>query len=108
MEDSRTPIAFRLRKKITGASVKSFFLCGAALAALSCASSMARAQTAFILQDGTAGLMQAITTNLTSRLSSAGYTVSNGTSLPALGSFKEVWDLEYNNTALTAPVSAAS
>jgi uncharacterized protein with beta-barrel porin domain len=87
--------------------MKSLLLSGVALAALTCVGSVARAQTAFILQDGTAGLMQAITTNLTSSLSTAGFTVSNGTSLPALASFKEVWDLEYNNTVLTAPNSAA-
>jgi uncharacterized protein with beta-barrel porin domain len=77
------------------------------LAALSGTGSFAAAQTAFILQDGT-GFEGAITTNLTSRLTNAGYGVTNGTSLPALNSFREVWDVEFNNTTPLTPGNQAA
>jgi len=78
------------------------------LAALSGTGSVAAAQTAFILQDGTPGNEANVVSNLTSRLTNAGFGVTNSMTLPALAGVKEVWDVEFNNTTpLTAPNRAS-
>jgi uncharacterized protein with beta-barrel porin domain len=86
--------------------MKSLLLCGVALAALTCASSAATAQTAFIYQ--LAG--ESVDTdevNLRNKLTTAGFTATIGTTLPSLGGFKEVWDLNFNNIVLTPSVQSA-
>jgi outer membrane autotransporter protein len=88
--------------------MKKFLLSGVALAALTCVSSVANAQNAFILQDGTFFDLNTVTVPLTTHLTSAGYTVTNGTSLPgSLAGYKEVWDVEFNNTLITPAVQSA-
>ncbi|HEY2230026.1 MAG TPA: hypothetical protein VGI22_20270 [Xanthobacteraceae bacterium] len=58
------------------------------------------------MQDGTAGTEADVVTNVTNKLTGAGFTVTNGTALPgSLNGFKEIWDLEFNNTT---PLSASN
>jgi hypothetical protein len=55
---------------------------------------------ALVVHDGTAGLEANVVSNLSSKLTSAGYTVSTNVGVPAgsLATYKQVWDVRFNNT----------
>lgn len=63
-------------------------------------SQAAPAQLALVVHDGTAGLETNVLANLTSKLGTAGYTVTPNVGVPAgsLASYKQVWDIRFNNT----------
>jgi hypothetical protein len=62
-------------------------------------------QPALVVWDGTAGLDTSVLGNLTTQLTTAGFTVTPNVGVPAgsLAAYKEIWDVRYNNTTpLTA------
>jgi hypothetical protein len=81
-----------------------------ALLATCLVSSSAWAANALIVQDGTAGIEADALGNLTSKLTAAGFTVSNvavavsGVPAGSLAGMQQVWDIRFNNTT---PLSSA-
>jgi len=61
---------------------------------------------ALVVQDGTAGIEASALTNLTTHLTTAGYTVTNNVGVPtgSLATYKQIWDIRYNTTT---PLSAS-
>jgi hypothetical protein len=55
---------------------------------------------ALIVNDGTIGLEVDVTTNLSAKLVTAGYTVTTSTGVPggSLAGYQQIWDVRYNNT----------
>ena len=55
---------------------------------------------ALIVHDGTVGLEANVVTNLSGKLTAAGYTVTTNVGVPAgsLAANKQIWDVRFNNT----------
>jgi hypothetical protein len=64
------------------------------------------APQALIVHDGTVGLEASVVTNLTTGLTSAGYTVSTNVGVPSgsLSGYGQIWDIRFN---ITTPISAS-
>ncbi len=55
---------------------------------------------ALIVQDGTGGIEADVVSNLSSKLVTAGYTVTSNVGVPggSLAGYQQIWDLRFNNT----------
>lgn len=60
---------------------------------------------ALIVNDGTVGLETSVTSNLSTHLTTAGYTVTTNVGVPggSLATYKQIWDVRYNNTTPLSP-----
>ena len=73
---------------------------GVALLVLLAVPGVCWAQNALIVQDGTAGIEADAMGNLTTKLTAAGYTVTNNVGVPggSLAGYGQIWDIRFNNT----------
>jgi hypothetical protein len=80
------------------AKVKFWAVC--ALALLAPVMTWAATGPVLIVHDGTAGLEANVVTNLSGKLTTAGYTVSTNVGLPggSLAANKQIWDVRFNTT----------
>ena len=53
-----------------------------------------------VVHDGTAGIEANVVTNLSGKLTAAGYTVTSNVGVPSgsLATYKQIWDVRFNNT----------